>query len=64
MDNILITIQENAITIFDNSKKLLINKDNKLFNDLINKIKDKSKKEAKEIIKAWYQKDRFNNLSN
>jgi hypothetical protein len=58
--NILITIKDNLITIVDNGKRLIINKDNKLFEELLNKIKDKSKEDVKEIIKQWYLNDRFN----
>lgn len=62
MSNILISIKEDLITIVQDGKKLLIDKDNELFNKLMKDIKDKSKDEAKEIIRKWYLIDRFNYL--
>ncbi|NRU52555.1 hypothetical protein [Clostridium beijerinckii] len=51
---ILISKTEELITISLDGKKLLINKDNKLFNKLIIL--------SKEEIKELYQKDKFNSL--
>jgi hypothetical protein len=62
MDNILINIKEDLITVIQDGKKLLIDKNNKVFEKLMEDIKDKSRNEAKEIIRKWYEKDRFNIL--
>jgi hypothetical protein len=51
---ILVSKTEELITICSNGKKLLINKDNKLFYKL-NEL-------TKEEIKELYQKDKFNSL--
>jgi hypothetical protein len=53
---ILISKTEELITISSNGKKLLIDKDNKLFVKLIDL--------SKEEIKVLYEKDRFNSLLN
>lgn len=51
---ILVSKKEDLITISADGKKLLINKDNKLFEQLI--------KLPKEDIKIWYETNRFNSL--
>lgn len=53
---ILISKSDILITVVCDGKKLLINKDNKLFERLINLSKDE--------IKVLYEKDRFNSLLN
>lgn len=50
MNNILISKNNNAITIFNKGSKLVIDINNKLFNILKNKTKE-------EII-TWYQNER------
>lgn len=47
--NILVAKNENIITISFNGKKLIIDKNNKLFNELINL--------NKEQIKEWYKEN-------
>ena len=54
--NILVSIKDDLITISNNGMKLLIEKDNKLFEKLINLSKDE--------IKELYEKDRFDSLLN
>jgi hypothetical protein len=51
---ILVSKKEDLITINADGKKLLINKDNKSFEQLI--------KLSKEDIKIWYETNRFNSL--
>lgn len=53
---ILISKNNELITLSIDGKKLLINQDNKLFEKLINLSKDE--------IKELYKKDRFNSLLN
>lgn len=51
---ILVSKTDNLINVVCDGKKLLIDKNNKLFNKLI--------KLTKEEIKELYRKDRFNSL--
>lgn len=51
---ILVSKTDDKITISNNGKKLLIDKNNELFNKLI--------KLTKEEIKELYKKDKFNSL--
>lgn len=51
---ILVSKREDLITISCNGNKLIIDKNNKLFELLISKTKDE--------IKIWYETDRFDNL--
>ena len=52
--NILVSKTDDLITIVADGKKLLIDKNNELFNKLI--------KLPKEEIKELYRKDKFNSL--
>jgi len=52
--NILVAKRNDLITISAGSNRLLINKDNELFEKL-NKL-------SKEEIKTWYEINRFNDL--
>lgn len=54
--NILVSKTNDLITIVSDGKKLLIDRNNELFNKLI--------KLTKEEIKELYKKDKFNSLFN